>query len=193
MCSKYHIDESHGLPHSMNVLVLANEIYQEEIKETPQLIPHENIIYVSSVLHDMCDKKYLPEEKGLEEINQYMKGKIYPYEMNAAQRIMSTMSYSKVKQDGFPDLGEYQHAYHVVREADLLSAYDFDRSMLYHIHTSNATIEQAFINAKDLFVGRVLKYREDGLFYTKYGKRESLRLHDQSIHRMWKWKRILKV
>ena len=193
MSDKYHIDESHGLAHSMNVLVFANEIFQEEIKEKPQLIPHENIIYVSSVLHDMCDKKYIDETKGLLEIENFMAGKIHPYEIHASKQIMTTMSYSKVKQKGFPDLGEYQNAYHIVREADLLSAYDFDRSMLYHMHTTNTTIENAFINAKDLFVGRVLKHNEDGLLYTKYGMRESPRLHDQSIQRIWKWKRILRI
>jgi hypothetical protein len=193
MSSKYHIDESHGLEHSMNALIYANDIFQEEIKDKPQLIPHENIIYVSSVLHDMCDKKYINEEKGLAEIENYLSGKIYPYELHATKKIITTMSYSKVKKYGFPDLGEYQNAYHVVREADLLSAYDFDRSMLYHMHTQNTTIENAFINAKDLFVGRVLKHNEDGLFYTKYGMRESVKLHDQSIHRIWKWKRILNI
>ena len=29
------------------------------------------------------------------------------------------MSYSKVKKSGFPDMNEFQTAYHIVRESDL--------------------------------------------------------------------------
>ena len=36
--------------------------------------------------------------------------------------------------NGFPDMGEYQTAYNIVREADLLCAYDFDRCMIYQMY-----------------------------------------------------------
>ena len=42
------------------------------------------------------------------------------------------MSYSKVKVHGYPELGDYQLAYHIVRESDLLTAYNIPRSIVYN-------------------------------------------------------------
>ena len=61
------------------------------------------------------------------------------------------MSYSKVKKNGFPDLGIYQNAYHVVREADLLSAYDFDRAIIYDMKANNKPFDQSYDHAQKLF------------------------------------------
>ena len=36
-------------------------------------------------------------------------------------KIIGTMSYSKVKANGYPDLGEYQLAYHIVRGSGFIS------------------------------------------------------------------------
>jgi len=52
---KYQIDESHGLSHSMNVLHYANKIYESEIENYPILKNQEKLIYVSAILHDMCE------------------------------------------------------------------------------------------------------------------------------------------
>ena len=85
-------------------------------------------------------------------------------------KIITTMSYSKVKKFGFPvfeNMGHYW-AYHVVREADLLSAYDFDRYMVYHIKQNEGDLESAFDNANKLFENRVLKHYEDNLLLTDY-------------------------
>jgi hypothetical protein len=46
--------------------------------------------------------------------------------------IISKMSYSKVKSNGFPCIGPFQTAYNIVREADLLSDYDFYRCIIYN-------------------------------------------------------------
>ena len=71
-CNLYNIDESHGLSHSMDILTCANKIYNVELLKQPYIKHHEKIIYVSSILHDMCDKKYMDQEKGIEDINQFM-------------------------------------------------------------------------------------------------------------------------
>jgi len=68
------------------------------------------------------------------------------------------MSYSKVKKQGFPSLGKYQLAYHIVREADLLTAYDFDRCMIYHMSKNNSNVREAYYNAEELFHNRVLRH-----------------------------------
>ena len=126
--TKYNIDESHGLGHSMNVLNYANQIYEKEQYTFPPLKQHEDVIYVAAAVHDMCDNKYMSVEEGKAEIDGLLtKIQMKPMERKAVLDIIGTMSYSKVIQNGFPYLGEYQRAYHVVREADLLSAYDFDR------------------------------------------------------------------
>ena len=110
------------------------------------------------------------------------------------------MSYSKVKKYGFPDLQEYQMAYNIVREADLLSAYDFDRCMLYNIRCQtknnggvldNVTMLEAFNDANELFYNRVLNHEKDKLFVTDYSKHNYLELHIQAIKRINAWKRML--
>jgi HD superfamily phosphodiesterase len=203
---KYNIDESHGLSHSMNVLHFAHNIYEAEKINYPILKDQSKIIYVSSIIHDMCDKKYLDENIGLKEINHFLEEKLTPAEIDITKRIINTMSYSKVKKQGFPELHEYQMAYHVVREADLLAAYDFDRCMLYNIHmqtkptinnptpiNNDIKILDAFNNASELFQNRVLKHNHDNLFVTNYSKHNYLPLHIDAIKRINTWKNILKT
>jgi len=202
---EYNIDESHGLSHSMNVLHFAHNIYEAEKINYPILESQSKIIYVSSIIHDMCDKKYLDENTGLKEINHFLEDKLTPGELDITKRIINTMSYSKVKKQGFPELHEYQMAYHVVREADLLAAYDFDRCMLYNIHmqtkstinnptpiNNDIKILDAFNNASELFQNRVLKHNHDNLFVTNYSKHNYLPLHIDAIKRINTWKNILK-
>ena len=188
---KYSVDESHGLKHSMEVLNFANQIYQSQVPTNLILESQEKIIYAAAVIHDMCDKKYMNERKGVREIGEYLDEIMDPNEANIVQQIISTMSYSKVKKDGYPYMGPYQMAYHIVREADLLAAYDFDRCMIYHLHHSNSDIHGAFENANELFETRVLKHNDHGLFITDYSKTLSLTLHSQALTRIGAWQRIL--
>lgn len=194
--SKYKIDDSHGISHSMNVLYYANQLFQSEVVMKPYLKNQERIIYVSSVLHDMCDKKYMTEADGIQEISEYLEDLISPNEIDITKNIIATMSYSKVKKNGFPDLGNFQDAYHIVREADLLTAYDFDRSMIYHMYkspTSNVDATDAFMSANNIFANRVLKHNDDGLFLTNYSKMESQKLHNHAVARIQIWKKILHI
>ena len=92
----------------MNVLNFAHNIYESEKINYPLLEYQSKIIYVSSVIHDMCDKKYLDEYKGLKEINEFLEDKLTPDKIDITKRILKTMSYSKVKKQGFPELYEYQ-------------------------------------------------------------------------------------
>jgi HD superfamily phosphodiesterase len=190
---KYNIDESHGLSHSMNVLRYASEIYDDEVENFPILKQHEKIIYVSAVLHDMCDKKYMNQDEGIQEIDNFLiTNKLTPTEINVVKFIVSTMSYSNVKANGFPNLGPYKRAYHIVREADLLSAYDFDRCMIYNMYKKNGNVDEAFEDASKLFCNRVLKHNEDGLFITEYSKQKSFLLEFQSLNQMNTWRKLLK-
>jgi hypothetical protein len=102
-------------------------------------------------------------------------------QLSAACDIISTMSYSKVKRVGFPQLGDYQLAYHIVREADLLTAYDMKRSIIYNIIHEREEYEVALQTAVDLMGSRVLNYIPDDLFVTDYGKRRAKELHHQLL------------
>jgi len=191
-CSKYNIDESHGLSHSMNVLRSVSEIYEEEAEKFPIIKQHEKIIYVSAILHDMCDKKYMEQDEGIREIELFLCDKMTAVDINVVKFIISTMSYSHVKVNGFPNLGPYKRAYHIVREADLLTAYDFDRCMIYNIHKKKGNVEDAFEDASNLFQNRVLKHNEHGLFVTDYSKKKSLILESGALQQMSTWKKLLK-
>ena len=124
---RYNIDESHSLKHSIDVFHTANKIYNTEVQNHPYLSTQKNIIDVSALLHDMCDKKYVNQEQSITDMADYMSPFIDKTEIDVVSQIISTMSYSTVKRKGYPELGEYQLAYHIVREADLLTAYDADR------------------------------------------------------------------
>jgi HD superfamily phosphodiesterase len=194
---KHNIDESHGISHSMNVLFYANQIYQSELFKFPHLETQERIIYVSAALHDMADKKYVAENQGIQEIVEFLNEskdeaftQIAPAEIDVITTIIQTMSYSKVKKQGFPDLGEYQSAYHIVREADLLTAYDFDRCLIYNMKQKNGNILEAIDEAEDLFTKRMFLHNSHGLFLTDYSKQKSLELHSDAVYRIKFWQQM---
>ena len=182
LSKKYNIDESHSLKHSMEVLKFAEDIYSDEVNNTPILRYQRTVIMAAAVLHDMCDRKYVADEAvAIQEIRDFMKGSIPDEEMDIVVGIITTMSYSKVKKNGFPNLGQYQTAYHVVREADLLAAYDIDRCVMFAIYVHKMDYENALERARTLFQERVLTYRRDGLFHTAYSQRKSYELHVKSL------------
>lgn len=193
--SKHGIDESHGLKHSMDVLHYTQSIYNFEVLKHPILQNHERIAYVSAVVHDMCDKKYMSESEGIRDIHQYLESDLTENELSIIKKIISTMSYSTVKKNGFPFMGPYQYVYDVVREADLLAAYDFDRCMMYKMHLYGLNKEldmmDVFKDAEHLFENRVFKHDEHGLFHTEFAKEHSIQLQTQALIRMESWKTLL--
>ena len=136
----------------------------------------------------------MDEKSGSQEIFSYLEPRIESRENLLINKIITTMSYSKVKKDGFPFFENMDHywAYHVVREADLLSAYDFDRCMVYHIKKNEGDLESAFNNANKLFENRVLKHYEDKLLLTEYSINNYLSLHNNAIQRINSWNKIIK-
>ena len=163
---KYNIDESHALKHAMEVLMFAKQIYHKEVQLHPELTHHYNIICMAAILHDTCDKKYMDENQGIQEMTSYMSAFIPEHELNIIVTIIRTMSYSKVKKIGYPILGHYQLAYHIVREADLLAAYDIDRCIIFGMLVEHLNYDDSLVRAKTLFKERVLTQIKDGLFTT---------------------------
>jgi len=177
----YNIDESHALKHSMDVLHTTNKIYNSEVLKSPYLETQKEIIYSAAILHDMCDKKYVNQEEGIENMKKYMAEFMSEKDLEVTSKIISTMSYSTVKKNGYPDLKEYQLAYNIVREADLLTAYDIDRCIIYGMMVEKLTYYESVKRAVELFHNRILKYRSDNLFTTEYALDESFLLHKKSL------------
>lgn len=190
MSTKYNIDSSHSESHSMDVLHFADENYNNQVYFNPSLNNQLNVIYTASILHDMCDKKYMKQDDGLKDIDKFLKDKLKPEELFYTKKIMETMSYSTVKNNGFPELGDYQTAYHIVREADLLSSYNFDRSIIYHMNRGN-NFNTSYYNALELFEKRVFNYNHDKMFISQYAKDKSAGLTIKSINQIVSWSKIL--
>ena len=183
LSAKYGIDESHGLSHSVDVLNFAEQIYASELVRDPSLATQAPVIFAAAVLHDMCDKKYMREEDGIADIRSFMcDGTLDATSMSVVEQIICTMSYSTVKRRGFPDLGAHQLAYHIVREADLLAAYDFDRCVVFSMLREKLGYCAARTKAKALFASRVMTYLDDGLFITAYARQRALELAAANRH-----------
>jgi len=161
----------------MEVYGYARKIYESEVKNNPYLEKQRDIIYISAIGHDMCDKKYMDEKEGIARYTNYLADFMTPSDLDITCKIIETMSYSKVKANGYPDLGEYQLAYHIVREADLLSAYDIDRCVMYRMYRDNIEYTKALEDATNLFNTRIFNMQKDGLFITDYSKKEAKKLH----------------
>ena len=176
LCKKFNIDESHSLKHSMEVYNFSLRIYESELITNAYLVQQKDIIIIAAIIHDTIDKKYVSEETGIAEICEHLKDYIDIEKLNIIFKIITTMSYSTVKKNGFPVLGEYQLAYHIVREADLLAAYDIDRCIMYSMYTKQmgylASLEAAIV----LFENRVLRHRKDKLIVTTFSKKLSIKL-----------------
>lgn len=180
LCKKFNIDESHSLKHSMEVYNFALRIYEDEKIMNPYLEQQKDIIVLAAILHDTIDKKYVSEELGIKEIRDQMESYVKSEKLDVIFQIITTMSYSTVKKNGFPLLGEYQLAYHIVREADLLAAYDIDRCIMYSMYMKSVNYLEALDAAIVLFDHRVLKHRQDKLFVTGFSKKLSIQLHKKS-------------
>lgn len=190
---KHNIDESHALGHSMKVLHHAHQIYENSVYTYPILKSQRPVIYSAALLHDMCDKKYMNQTLGIQQINEFLTDKLDYCEIKFTKEIMNSMSYSTVKKYGFPALGKYQMAYHIVREADLLAAYDFDRSLIYHMYQTNGEFIESYDNALQLFEDRIFKHHADQLFITDYSKHKAHQLHRDAILQIQTWKRVVEL
>jgi hypothetical protein len=191
--NKLKIDESHGLLHSMEVLNNAHEIYESELIKNPDIIKYKNIIYISASIHDMCDKKYIKEEDIIKEIEIFLEQEISKEDCEIIIKIITTMSYSTVKKNGFPILYDKEIAYHIVREADLLASLNFDRCISYKMLKLNSNIYEAFNDAEKLFNERMFKHSNDNLYITDYSKNKDLILQNIAHIRINNWKKILKI
>lgn len=191
-CLKLNIDESHAVKHSMDVLKYSQKIINDELKNNSELKINQKIIYTSSMLHDMCDNKYMDEQKGLNDINILLNELKYNKDdIDIILKIIGTMSYSKVKKNGFPDLKNYQKEYHIVRESDLLAGYDVERCIVYGMIGRKFDYKESFLETKKLYYNRMAKQIEDNLFFSNYGLLEAKKLDEENRIRLSELEELL--
>jgi hypothetical protein len=179
---EYSIDESHALKHAMDVLHTSHQIYKHDVSKYPELESQCDVIYLSSLIHDMCDKKYMDEKEGIERIHSHFIPFLPPEKCAAVEQIIGSMSYSKIRVNGFPtNMGNYNRAFHIVRESDLLAAYDVDRCIIYSMCRENLNYKDAVTRTVALFNKRILKYRAENLFVTPHSQYLSLKYHHKAV------------
>jgi hypothetical protein len=181
LCVLYNIDESHAVKHSMDVLHHTTQSYEYHVARNPQLIQQRRVLFTAAIVHDMCDTKYVDQLVGLRAIHEYLHPVLSNEDFNVLALILTTMSYVTVKEKGFPNMNEWQLGYHIVREADLLAAYDMDRFIIYGMYRKNMPYSEALLNAETIFRNRTLRYIEDGLFLTEYGLSTAHELHGKAL------------
>jgi hypothetical protein len=175
-CKEQQIDESHNLKHSISALRWAHIL----MDSFPDLTQDERqVISYAIALHDMCDSKYTDTKVAAIKIKEWLLTQTVSEEISdVIINIIQTMSYSKLKKQMvesgsqtpiYPDHGQWQRAYHIVRHADLLDAYVVARCFLYSKHIDpDLQDEVAWSVVEKLFENRVFKYVSDGfIFYPK--------------------------
>jgi hypothetical protein len=181
---RHNIDESHAVKHSMDVFFYANKILHKE--NLNQCVRSKNIVNVCASLHDMCDSKYVNEDKGWVQLEELLQPNMNPKDLHVSKNIIMTMSYSKVIKNGFPTSFSKEDLllYHIIREADLLTSYDFERCIIYAMYKKNIGYKEAFIQAEELFNNRMFMYLKNNLFVTNYSKKEASRLHQKATQKI---------
>ncbi len=180
----------------MDILRITKNIFDEEVIKYDYLQNKEHIVYTSALLHDMCDDKYMKPDEGINNIRTFLvDSKYLENDIDIILRIMNTMSYSKVKKNGFPFTEEdneiFKKMYHIVREADLLCAYEVERCIIYDQFARNNAFTTSYKKAYDLFQIRMFRHYDDNLFTTSYALREGRKMHIDAINRLEEIRKII--
>lgn len=190
-CITYNIDDSHDLRHSLEVLGWSEQLTKGHILSNKSL----QIIHLSCLLHDMCDKKYMDEKMGLERIKNFLMGELEVEDdiLEAVVFIISTMSYSKVIKIGYPDFKDkydnidLEYCYHVVRNSDLLCSYDPERCINYQIRCGGSR-KEGIKKMLELFDNRILMLIENNYINLEEAKPYAIELHNKALTEVEKYK-----
>lgn len=190
-CIRFNIDNSHGLDHAIKTL-----LWSLKIGKDINLSYHESlIIQYSCLLHDMCDKKYMDEKYGVDRIRMFLteKLKVDPGVVERVIFIITTMSYSKVIKNGYPDFrGDkiVETCYHIVRNSDLLESYDPERCIGYHVRCGG-TRKDGIVRMFEIFEDRVLRLLDKGYINLEPAKEYALDLHIKALDELVKYREEL--
>lgn len=186
----YHIDYSHDINHSWRVKELGFLIAKNDYHLTKT---QEEVLYLSCMLHDMCDPKYTPMVQEILNISKFLKTKCSLSMMvhDGVMNIITSMSYSKIVQpDGtvqFPPWlvkeKNFKNVYHITREADLLSSYDLKR-MIHYKHEKlgmlySSDIYKDVLETVDQRMSRLI---EKKLFYSPTAQKIAKEWHHELCH-----------
>lgn len=187
----YKIDLSHNLHHSLQVKELGFVIAERDYHLNTR---QKEILYLSCMLHDMCDAKYIPRVQGILDVSNFMRNKccVSMLTHDAVMEIITSMSYSQIVQpDGNVDYpawlsteqNGWGEVFHIARQADLLTSYDVKRMIHYKqeklgFHYS-CDIYQDVVETVD---ARMSKLLEKELFISPSAVKIARKWHDDLLN-----------
>lgn len=159
-CKRLGIDSSHDETHMARVADLTielNRLCEQDVSQE-----ESDVMILAAFTHDLCDRKYVDPSSGLLTIHDWLSSVTSEEQRDAVIYIISTMSYSKVSKHGYPtDLGKWERAYHHVRVADLIDAYDIQRCYDYQTHAHpNMDEHEKWLAVVELFERRVFTQKD---------------------------------
>jgi hypothetical protein len=140
----------------------------------------------------MCDKKYMDEKFGVNRIRIFLSEtlQIDPGILERVIFIITTMSYSKVIKQGYPDFRgdpSVEKCYHIVRNSDLLESYDPERCIGYHVRCGGSR-KDGIIRMFEIFEDRVLRLIDNGYINLESAKEYALDLHKKALDNLERYK-----
>lgn len=196
MIFMYNIDSSHGINHLLNTAAYA-KIILEEFRGA-QIIPglskpdEEELIIDAAFTHDLIDKKYMDEARGIGQLREIFEKNRYGRDkIDMIIKIITSISFSTRvarRREGLPMIepGPLALATAIVVDADQLDAYDIERCQTYQItrffgrNAPNISLEERSRLSrgwtKTILCNRVLKYKDEYM-NTETGKKLSIPLH----------------
>lgn len=182
---RYRIDLSHNLHHSLRVKEVGFLIAKNDYSLSKR---QQQVLYLSCMLHDMCDPKYMPVPQSILDVSRFIKEKCLVPMMvhDGVMNIITSMSYSKVVQaDGRVEYPvwlwkekNFKDVYHITREADLLTSYDVKRMVHYkHEKLGMVYSSDMYKDILDTVDQRMSRLLEKNLFHSPTAKKMAKQWH----------------
>lgn len=167
MCKKYKIDESHDVTHAKDCVEFAEQLIEENTSDQERMIT----LYAAA-LHDTVDKKYVPVRDACAQLRIFLYAiGLSDEDASVIINIITTMSYSYLKARkeeglGYPNHGQWDRAYHIVRHADLLCSYRVNRCYQYQKRiTPDMPKKDCWRKVETIFESRMMRYVSDGWIF----------------------------
>jgi len=169
-CKEYNIDPSHDVTHSRDCVYFAEKLMDYSFSMDEKMMAR-----YAAALHDCVDKKYVDPELASLHVHQFLTSIGWSdARANALLSMITTMSYSKLcgavvdRKPVFPDHGDWNRVYHVVRQADLLCSYRVHRCYQYQLRIHpDWTDHEHWVRIKAMFQDRMFKYVTNGWFLSR--------------------------
>lgn len=188
----YHIDYSHNLYHSQMVKGLGFFIADRDYRLTKN---QREVLYLSCMLHDMCDPKYTPVAQAILDVSNFLEKEcgVSATVHDGVMNIITSMSYHQVvRPDGRVEYPQwlwkeknYKDVYHITREADLLTSYDIKRMVHYkHEKTCLLYTLDIYNDILETAENRMCKLIERNLFVSPSAKKIATLWHHELCHQI---------